>query len=191
MPRGSIRSQVTGTAMSLPESHWKHVHDVRWPGRSEGKVDHVLVGPSGIYVIQYRSSDEWLRHDAGRPEMTRESAQAADAVAALLPRRYVSQVKPVLCFSDDLALADRIEGVLVTSSMTLEHILRSSPVVLSTSEVSGLSRYLQARLEPVPVDIERPRRLSRLRLGLVVGVAAAAAGIVAFGADVTGLNWIW
>lgn len=48
-----------------------------------------------------------------------------------LPPRYRGHVRPVLCRTDDHPSAESVDGVLVTTRETLEHILRSSPVVLS------------------------------------------------------------
>ena len=65
-----------------------------------------------------------------------KSHAAAGVVASLLPQRYREQVRPVLCRVDDVAMAELVDDVLVTSPTTLEHIVASSPPVLSTSEVN-------------------------------------------------------
>jgi len=157
--------------LSLPESHWKQFYDVYRPGRSDAQIDHVLVGPSGAYVIQYGSSKDLLSQDpqvvASGPELdlaavslaaaTTEPSESALAVGALLPARYRPRVRPVLCFREAEPVADLVGGVLVTSSMALEHILRSSPVVFSTSEVAELFSCLKSGLMQVPAVPSRPR----------------------------------
>jgi len=146
--------------LSLPESHWKQFHNVWWPGRSDAQIDHVLVGPSGAYVIQYRSSQHLLPPgllSQAIESATTEPSDSALAVGALLPTRYRPRVKPVLCFREAEPVADQVGGVLVTSSMALEHILRSSPVVFSTSEVAEVFNCLKSRLVQVPAVPARPR----------------------------------
>ena len=167
MARKSGGSPRAATGLSLPESHWKQFYDVCWPGRSDAQVDHVLVGPSGVYVVQYQSSEGHqvtapglvLHHaEASLEAAVTEPSESAQAVGALLPSRYRSRVRPVLCFREAEPVADLVGGVLVTSSMALEHILRSSPVVFSTSEVAELFACLKARLEQVPAAPSRPRQ---------------------------------
>lgn len=149
------RKKATGFGLDrLPQTHWKHFRDVRCPARPDDKIDHVLVGPSGVYVIGYRGSDEV----AISPETATTYAAAAFGVGALLPERYQSRIRPALCFREQEPVAELVGDVMVASSMTLAHILRSSPVVLSTSEVADVWRRLDARLEPFPVAPRRPGR---------------------------------
>ena len=171
MARKPVGSPLVRPRLSLPESHWKQFHDVYRPGRTDAQIDHVLVGPSGAYVIQYGSSKQLLSQDpqvvASGPELdlcavsfaaaTTEPSESALAVGGLLPARYRSRVRPVLCFREAEPVADLVGGVLVTSSMALEHILRSSPVVFSTSEVAELFTRLKAGLVQVPAVPSRPR----------------------------------
>lgn len=152
MARKPVGSPPLRPCLSLPESHWKQFHDVYRPGRTDAQIDHVLVGPSGVYVIQYRD----LASSSLEASLT-EPSESADAVGALLPARYRSRVRPVLCFREAEPVADLVDGVLVTSSMALEHILRSSPVVFSTSEVAELFTRLKTGLVQVPAVPSRPR----------------------------------
>ena len=130
MARKSVGSPLVRPRLSLPESHWKQLYDVYRPGRSDAQIDHVLVGPSSAYVIQYAVFDHV---EASFEAAVSEPSESALAVGALLPARYRPRVRPVLCFREAEPVADLVGGVLVTSSMALEHILRSSPVVFSTS----------------------------------------------------------
>ncbi|HEX6517601.1 MAG TPA: hypothetical protein VF049_18710 [Nocardioidaceae bacterium] len=162
----------------LPESHWKQWYDVRPVARTDLRIDQVVVGPSGLYVIgrpgqQPRPRPE-VDHPGGHVLLPLlETREAADAVASLLPGRYRATLRPVVCLGEDHPLAETVSGVLVTSGATLGHILRASPLVLSTSEVTEVAGFLGRRLEPVPVvPTARPRR--RLRRRLVMAAAATA-----------------
>lgn len=182
MARGSVRGQRSLATLALPESHWKQLHGVRRPGRPDARIDHVLVGPSGVYAIKYWSSDagqiiphSTLVHDGAVDAVTTEVLEAACAVGNLLPSRYRSRTRPVLCLRDDEPLADLGGEVMFTSLIALEHILRSSPVVLSTSEVAEVFARLRSRLETFPVLPAAPRRTWSRRRRLTAWLAAAAA----------------
>ena len=50
--RGADGERATAAALdALPKDTWTVFHDVRWPGRKFANIDHVAVGPSGIFVI--------------------------------------------------------------------------------------------------------------------------------------------
>lgn len=187
MTRESVRrASQAGELTRLPESHWKQFHRVRCVERATGRViDHVLVGPSGVYVI-----DQRIAPAAGDLVATRESARA---VGALLPARYLPRVKPVVCIRDGEPMAEWREDVMVTSMPTLAHIARSSPVVLSTSEVGEVSTWLEARLERLPEEeTAASRRWPRLALGgaAAAAVAATAAAVLEPGLLDAALGWL-
>ena len=54
--RGADGEHVTAAVLdALPSETWTVFYDVRWPGRKYANVDHVAVGPSGIFVIDIDS----------------------------------------------------------------------------------------------------------------------------------------
>lgn len=202
MGRKPARSQRTAMALSLPESHWKQFLDVRWPERHDAQIEHVLVGPSGVHVIKYRSANSGHAatkgigpHGAGRSldAAVMESSEAAHAVGGLLPARYRSTVRPVMCFREDEPVADLVGNVMVTSRLALEHIVRASPIVLSTGEVAEVWASLDARLEAVPALPAPALRSWALfwKSLAVAATAAAAAGVVAFGPALVEVSRIW
>ena len=114
------------------------------------------------------------------------SAEDADVVSRLLPPRYRALVRPVLCLLDDDQRAEEAGGTLVASLVTFEHIVRSSPPVLSTSEVGHAYTALTTRLEQAPLAPDTsPRgfRAARLVAAASVGVAAASIGVLALGPE--------
>lgn len=151
----------------LPASHWTHARCA--PGGPAHPADEVLVGPSGVYVIVRRTGGLEVDVDAART--------AATAVTGMLPDRYRERVVPVLCLLDDDPVAQWQDGVLVTGTSTMPHVVRSSPVRLSTSEVRGLGPALAARLDRGPDNAVAPRR-RRPSLALLAGVAASATVIL-------------
>lgn len=188
MARESVRDARTGEALrDLPSSHWKQYRDVRRPGRPDVRIDHVLVGPSGIHVIAYRPATATADPAVG------PCAESAGAVAALLPDRYRSRVRALVCLRNQEPVAESAGGVLVTSLAAVEHILRGSPVVLSTCEVNEIAARLEARLQPFPVESaeqRRPRRVRRTVLGWAAA-AAVVAGAVTLGPELVDALRVW
>lgn len=187
MGRGSVReTRVTGT-FSLPETHWRQLQNARRLQRAQDSIDHVVVGPSGVNVIAY-----WPSGFVDDAAARRTVADTADVVRDLLPDRYRSRVNPIGCHLSDEPVAEVVDGVMVTSLLAVEQIVRSSPLLLSTSEVSEVFGLLQARLEPVPAVPAGSRSRWRRRLaGLTAAAAATAAGMVAFGSEIADVARLW
>jgi hypothetical protein len=164
---------------ALRERRRRELRDVRHPQRPDLRVEQVLVCPSGVHVVTTLRSTARRGEPLVEPAVLLRGRAAAEVVAALLPPRYRDRVRPVLCVAADVAMADLVEDVLVTSPSTLEHILGSSPVVLSTSEVNDVALRLDARLEPFPVAHVRSRPRWRRRAAVLVASAVAASGAAA------------
>lgn len=161
--------------IDLAERRRRELRDVRHPWQPDLRIEHVLICPSGIHVVTTLPVGE-------EPAVMLPTAQAAaEVVASLLPPRYRERVRPVLSRDDDIAMAELVDGVLVTDPSTLEHVVAASPVVISTSEVNDVALRLDARLEPFPLPDAKPRRGWRRRhsvLAALVAAASAAGGYV-------------
>src|SRR4051812_10265743 len=101
--QGAAGEESTARALAaLPELDWRVFHDVHWPGRRYANVDHVVVGPSGVFVIDSKSwsgdvavADGVLRQNGHRRERHVLAAiEAAAAVAELVPALDPSTTKP-------------------------------------------------------------------------------------------------
>jgi len=181
----------------LGGGHWRHLCDVRLRTQPTRSIEHVLVGPSGIHVIGYAAPGAV---DPARAASVAAAclpcAAAAGSVGALLPRRYGDVVRPVVCLRSDDPVAERVDEVLVTSYRAIEHIVRESPRVLSTSEVGELAFRLGVLLEPNPSPTPMPdasRTPRRRALAWAVGAAvtaAAAVGAVLVGPDLAQVR-VW
>lgn len=157
---------------------------MRHPLEPELRVDRVIVCHSGVHVVTSVRAGDYVPVAAGHA--------AADVVSSLLPQRYRDRVRAVLCRPDDVPMADLVDDVLVTTPDTLEHIVRSSPVVLSTSEIDEVALRLDARLEPFPDAGEVRRTGARRRRGLLTAcvTATVAGGAVLLDAlEVVALPW--
>lgn len=187
------RPRPITTLEALPATYWSQMRRVCWPGRPDVLIDHVLVGPSGIYVICYPTSAP-DRPDATRALGGERALDAAVATCAehtgvirdLLPPRYRARVRPVLCLGGDGERAEESGGVLLASLGAFEHIVHSSPPVLSTSEVHQANSCLRSRLEQVPPapDPSRRRFGTALRVAATsLAVATASTGVAVLGAE--------
>ena len=54
--RGAAGRSATADALrELEADGWTVLHDVKWPGRRSGTVDHVVIGNGQVYVIDTNS----------------------------------------------------------------------------------------------------------------------------------------
>ncbi|MEZ0578152.1 nuclease-related domain-containing protein [Nocardioides sp. MH1] len=196
--RGAEGEGRTATALQgLPADEWTTYHDVRWPGRQQANLDHVVVGPSGVYVID---SKNWtgtvavvagvLRQNGHRRE--REAlavADAATAVARLVPWVRPEDVQPVLCFVGAPVVGDvYAHGVTLCNVDALAERLAMRPHVLDAPTREEVARQLGQRLYDAPAaprssapglpPRSRPRQSHRRTAGpavlpRLVGVAVA------------------
>ena len=153
--RGAQGEQRTAEVLSqLPGETWTVFHDLRWPGRRFANVDHVVVGPPGVFVIDSKNwsgsvtvKDNVLRCNGYSKE--REVASAAEsalAIAQLAPLLRPDVAKPVLCFVRDEPLTGWARDVMITSTSTLVEMLQSRPTLLSPEDVRHLSLDLDASI---------------------------------------------
>src|SRR4051812_33261348 len=91
----------------LSAEGWRVFHDVRWPGRAQANIDHVLVGPGGVFVVDTKS---WsghidvkggaLRQDGKRrARHVIASSAAAMAIGEVVPWVGHKLIHPVICFA--------------------------------------------------------------------------------------------
>ena len=48
-------ARVAQVLDELDAHGWKVLHDVRWPGQHKANLDHVLVGPGGVIVVDAKN----------------------------------------------------------------------------------------------------------------------------------------
>lgn len=144
---------------------WTVLHQMPWPGRRDNFLDHVAIGPTGVYVIV-------VGEDVG------EAAAGADAVAGYLPGLPRASVHGVLVGANHPAPWVETDGALLCESVDLVRLLRSRPRTLTNEQVAGI-------VGVVHVGLERSER-ARAAADLVVrndlsatATAAAAAAAVA------------
>jgi hypothetical protein len=143
----------------LPPTRWKAVGPLALAHRGTGRLEPLVVGPSGIYAV--------LRISTHAPDraLLDEAQQLAAQVAARLPDRYRSVIRPVLCgpvrgpFED--GVSRYVDGVMITDPVTLGHTMRHTVRTLSSSEVNLLCEGLTRALVQPPTPRRRRRDLWR------------------------------
>lgn len=130
---------------ALPEG-WVVLHDLAWPGRQRANLDHIAIGPGGVFVVDAKNwtgrievRDQVLVQNGRR----RESAVSSVTAAAIAVQEMVSPAPcvGVLCFVRDEPLVASSWNVTVCSTTTLVTTLTTRPPVLGPDDVR---RYAEA-----------------------------------------------
>jgi hypothetical protein len=163
--RGSLGERAAGEVLtSLPEG-WSALHDVRWPGRPRANIDHVVIGPGGVFVIDTKNwtgritvSNGVLRQNGRSREQTVASAAEAGLAVASLAGPHLAHVHPVLCFVDQPQLGGWSRDVMVCSTGNLLDMLQTRPVVLTPDAVGDAWHRLAPRLTSASAPAAPVRR---------------------------------
>lgn len=168
--RGADGEAQTASVLSGLPATWHQVHDVRWPGRRFANIDHIVIGPGGIFVIDSKNwsgsltvTGNVLRQN-GRLRETTVAACADSALAVSeLVARFANHVHPVLCFVRDEPVAGRVGDVMICSTSNLSELLLTRTSVLTPGEVGRAAREL-ATGSRAPRGVTQPRRAPAPRL---------------------------
>lgn len=151
--KGADGEARTAHALEALGSDWMVLHDFRWPGRRLANIDHVVVGPGGIFVIDsknwsgdVRVTEQVLRQNGRARE--KAVASAADAALAVseLAGPHSEVVRPVLCFTREEPVSGWARDVMVCSTSNLVQMLQSRPRTLGSGQVSDAAMRLAVSL---------------------------------------------
>jgi hypothetical protein len=144
---------------ALPESY-SVLHDLMIP-RSTANIDHVVIGPTGIFVVEtknyegsvsIRDGEAWVGNRR-RPKLRGQVLDEAQIVKANLTDRQTYElapdVHPLMCFQGN-ALDQPLwfEGVHLVRAEDLVAAITQRPVVLEASEIHKLADLAVKRLRP-------------------------------------------
>ena len=145
-PGDADRGSVTSSLAQLPRHTWTVLQALRWPRRTFPNVDHVVVGPAGVFVIDSRTRD-----DASGAPLERAAAEVAEAaleLATTLRAVGPDHVRPVLCFVGGEPATGWLRDVLVCSDDNVAHMLTTRPAVLTPQQVIQLCLDLSGVVLP-------------------------------------------
>lgn len=159
--KGADGESHTAAALEKLDAEWTHIHDLRWPGRKLANIDHIAIGPGGIFVIDSKNwsgnitiKENVLRQNGYRRETAVAAcADATLAVGQLLPR-YMDRMKPVICFDREEEISGWAREVMLCSTANIAEMLSSRPQILSRVEVAqataAIRRSLTLKSSPMP-----------------------------------------
>ena len=138
---------------------WRVLHNVPWPGRPNAWLDHVLVGPGGVVVVDDKnwaglvsvsSGVLWQGRYARNQSVESALAQCA-AVASVLAPQYRRLVRPLICMSAQPDLFGVTSSdVAVSGTGRMVGAVESLPTELGEDEVVELHAYLGRQLPSGP-----------------------------------------
>lgn len=164
--RGDAERATARALTGLPPD-WTVFHDVPWPGRRGARIDHVVVGSGGVFVV---SSESWsgevsvtdgVLSEDGHP---RERAVASVAEAALQVGQMstrLSVTQPVLCVSGSQPVSDMAREVVLCTPDNVVEVLMAKKLVMGPAQVRAVAQELDAQFRTAaaalgPV-VPRPR----------------------------------
>lgn len=138
----------------LEREGYRVLHDRRLPG-SRANIDHLVIGPSGVFVVETKSYAGRLRirgrdlYIGGRrkTEFADQVNHAADVVSDVLD----VDVEPILCVHRaDFPLFGRLEvdGLPIVGPRGLVRRIRQRPTKLDANAVQRLADAAVRRLHP-------------------------------------------
>lgn len=200
---GEGERAVAAELLALERFGWTALHDSPWPGRERANIDHIVVGPGGVVVVDTKN---WsapvtvrrgtLRCGRNRQGSAVESVAAqTGALATLLDPRQRASLRGALCVShQDVEPSSLAHEVTVVGRQQLNAWLTSLPAQLSPDQVRAVMSRIERGLATAKPSQRRAaaRRRAGLRADLL-GLAAlgALAGVLLAFPEQVGDAWMW
>jgi len=140
--RGAAGEELVGNALeSLRDRGWYALHDVQL---DRGNIDHVLIGPAGIFTIETKSHRGRLRAGTIDAWMLKQAYAQAKLVERITGLRAV----PLLVFSSAYLIpaVTRRDGVVILPGRMLVKHLQSRGGSIPAERVADVYRRLAAAL---------------------------------------------
>jgi hypothetical protein len=143
--RGAQGEEWVGEVLQPLESRgFLFLHDRLIP-RSRANIDHIVVGPPGVFVVE-------TKHYTGRLSESRKRRFVAQAQReAEAVRQVVSPVAvtPFVCVLEEVDLpwfAEEVDGVRIVWPRELAKLLRKAPPTLTPDQVRWLADRIDRTL---------------------------------------------
>lgn len=126
---------------------WQALHGVNWPGRPQARLDHVLVGPGGIVVVDVKDWTGEVRVVSGglwqdryaRPQAVDGALAQCAALTSVVAPQYRRLVRPLICMTAQRNLFGiTATDVAVAGPAQMVHAVGLLPGVLDKQAVSGI-----------------------------------------------------
>jgi hypothetical protein len=154
--RGADGEAATAGVLDDLGPHWRRLDDVHWPGRPYANIDHIVIGPPGVFVIDTKNwsgnldiGPTKIRQNGRSRQRALDGVQlAAREVAQIVDPRARPRTLPMLCFVRDVAIRGMVGKVMVCSTSTIVTRLDSMTPVFDDAEVRAIAEHLVAHLPP-------------------------------------------
>ena len=161
--RGAEGEQIVGNVLDRLREHGVvTLHDRRIP-RSRANLDHVVVGPHGVYTVDAKRYRGELRVRGGRlfiagrdrSKLLDQARRQREVVASALAAGGFPSVPvtPVLCFVGVgwplLRRPDRVGDVVLARPSRLETLITPPRARVPTVDVAGVAAHLDRSLPPM------------------------------------------
>jgi Nuclease-related domain len=154
---GQQGERITGARLNrLRGKGWCVLHSV--PLASGSDIDHVLIGPPGVFTVNtkhHRGARIWVGDRMVMVNRTRQpgyvpaSLHEAERTGRLLTRLcgFPVSARPVLAFvgADRIAVKAVDSSVLITEGESADRILSALPPVLTAAEITAISAVARDR----------------------------------------------
>jgi hypothetical protein len=153
--RGATGERRTARLLEPLEQHgWAVLHDLAIPG-SQANIDHLVIGPGGVFAIDSKQYRGRLQLDAvgklwhGRYPLApavRAASWEADQAAQVLPDPGTAVVPIIAVHGVQVPWGKVVmDGVRVVTARRLPSMLRQLPVVLGPERVAWLADQARVR----------------------------------------------
>ena len=153
---GAVGERVVAEKLSeLVPRGWYVLHDVHWPGRPKANLDHVLVGPGGVVVVDAKNWTGEVRVASGvlwqgryaRTQAVEGALAQCAAVASVLAPPHRRTVRPLICMAAQPDLFGVTNSdVAVVGAQRVVGAIEALPPVLDQQTVVGLYAHLGQQL---------------------------------------------
>ncbi|MFD2840075.1 nuclease-related domain-containing protein [Populibacterium corticicola] len=143
----------------LTDNYWV-LHDQPWPGRPQANIDHIVVGPTGITIVDAKHWSGTLTLDGrglrqnGRPRgsaitSVRAQVEALKSLTQSLPLADAAEipVQGVLAFTSDSGPHGENLGVSVTNADLLCETICAFPQRIAPAAVAQVAYVLEEALD--------------------------------------------
>ncbi|TQJ68965.1 nuclease-like protein [Arthrobacter sp. SLBN-100] len=153
---GGVGERVVAEKLSeLVPRGWYVLHDVHWPGRPKANLDHVLVGPGGVVVVDAKNWTGEVKVSSGvlwqgryaRTQAVEGALAQCAAVASVLAPPHRRMVRPLICMAAQPDLFGVTSSdVAVVGAQRVVGAIEALPPVLDQQSVVGLYAHLGQQL---------------------------------------------
>lgn len=164
---------IVGKTLTLLPSNWRVFHALP-VGTSGADIDHLVLGPGGIFTINtkhHRGKKIWVAGSSflvnGRKQAYIRNAQFEAARVTRTLRAFLPQIPPVhplitLVRPSSITIKKKPDEVTVVNARELCRWLLSRPVSLAEHDLIALEAIIDSPLTwPVPTSLHNPDQMAQ------------------------------